>query len=144
MATKRHIIDNDSDHFSEEEESESLSSEDARRGLPLHIQKQLLCDIKSAGGISACIDFVHLYNRRPEIYGAPSTVQRRKVRNKIQRWKGLTGKQFHQLHEKLFDSRITPPSPIMSFTTPTRKTKSIPDESGLFSTPKKKLLDSGG
>lgn len=66
------------------------------RGLPLHLQKQLLQDIEEAGGCKA-FKFLHLCDRKPDFYGAPGSERRRQIQNKYYKWSNYTSSKYVKL-----------------------------------------------
>ena len=66
------------------------------KGLPLHIQKQLLIDIEGAGGLRAC-SVKRICDSRIDLFGEAASNLRKQVQNKINRWKELDLPAYYRL-----------------------------------------------
>lgn len=83
----------------------SSSITDEQQGVPRNVQKQLLQDIEGTGGGISAFFFndtgvyalKHLCDGREDIYGLPSSNQRRQIQNKVSRWKSLSEDKYYQL-----------------------------------------------
>ena len=68
-----------------------------KAGLPKHIQKQLLQDIKNSGGIGDTSSLKCICDSKPDIYGDPSSEKWKQVRSKVRHWKTLSSTEYYQL-----------------------------------------------
>jgi len=71
------------------------------RGLPLHLQKQLLQQIEKEPGGLKHLKLKSLCDRFPQAYGARGSKLREKVQNKVDRWKRLDKNSYGCLLIKL-------------------------------------------
>lgn len=73
------------------------SNEPSNRGLSYHVEKQLLKDIESSGGIEFAI-LGSIINAKPLVYGAKHTKKRKKVQNRYWNYlKRLSSLEYTQL-----------------------------------------------
>ena len=70
------------------------------QSLPLSVQQALINNIVNQGGLKH-FRLAIICNERPDLFGEPNTSRRRKVRNKVDRWKKLTNSKFDLLYENL-------------------------------------------
>jgi hypothetical protein len=72
------------------------------KGLPEHIQAQLIEDIEiGGGGIYSKEDFHSIYNERVEIYGEGGSDLRQQVKSKVSYWKRLPFEEYLLIAQKL-------------------------------------------
>jgi len=102
------------------------------RGLPLHIQKQLLQDIEAAGGLTAA-KLANICNRRSDIYGTPASTRRSQIQQKVKRLKLLSREEYLILltEHRIFPSELKADTPLTR--TPSRSQQ--PQPSPLPSSP---------
>ena len=123
-----------------------------KSGLLLSIQKQLLQEIEESGGIGDAtavpFNLSRICNNRTDVYGKAGSETRRRVRNKVYKWRQLDRAQYFELLATLGvqsgQRRRTPPreesfprSPAFP-SSPTESTSSIivsPVSQPLFSPP---------
>ena len=70
-----------------------------RKGLGKPVIRKLLRDIEERGGIHT-FSIKNLCDCFPETYGFPNTIQRRRVQNKVNKWKLLTLERFQAVQLK--------------------------------------------
>jgi hypothetical protein len=66
-------------------------------GLPTHVQRQLLQDIETAGGIGSGFSLRHICDSKEDIYGTASSSTRRSVRNKVYQWQKVLPRDEYNL-----------------------------------------------
>lgn len=118
--------DDDEDEESDDDDEETVNSitsstrrtsgnlvspSRSSKGLPQHVQKQLLQDIEQFGGIGVCppgssftrlpFKLQHLCKRRCDIYGRPGTDLRKQVENRVQKLKKLKQADYYRLLAEL-------------------------------------------
>ena len=74
------------DDDSEASDTENLFDQPTEAGLPPATQKTLFLDIQDRGGLDT-FSLKKLCDDKPDTYGTPASVFRRKVQNQVQRWK---------------------------------------------------------
>lgn len=79
---------------------ESLAEEEAEWGLRPSVQRSLLQDIEEQGGLDV-VDLASLCNAKPDVYGLPRSPLRRKVQNKVDRWKTKSSSEFDAIKRNL-------------------------------------------
>jgi hypothetical protein len=62
--------------------------------LSTSVQKQLLEDIESAGGIASNFRLRDILNSKSDVYGPPHLAQRRSVQNKVDDWKRKSSNEY--------------------------------------------------
>jgi hypothetical protein len=62
----------------------------------VHIERQLLRDILSCGGLKLC-KLSRVCDRKPDAYGHKGSVERRRIQNLVTRWKRLHHDHFEAL-----------------------------------------------
>ena len=65
------------------------------KGLSISAQYKLLTDILKNGGLKEASQAA-IYNREPEVYGAPGSDARKKFQNKVNSWKKLSHNEFRE------------------------------------------------
>ena len=103
----------------EEEECSFVEEEDKQHSTPTDltqtIKQQLALDIQQRGGIDFfCLQT--LCNDKQDIYGLPRSKQRKKIQNKVGRWKKLLRHEYNALISGAFSPSIQ--SPLQSPASP--------------------------
>ena len=112
------IFDSEEEDSSSSPVSSSNSStnpqEDHRKPSPLefNLEAQLLRDIENSGGIHS-ISLWRLCDLKPFLYGEKNSLQRRRIQNKVYRWKQFKSKEYKQLLCNLLPEKYptTPTTP---------------------------------
>ena len=66
------------------------------QSIPIHLQRQLLNDILNSGGLFAT-SLRCICDSNPHLYGFPGTKERKRIQNKVYRWKLLSEEEFADL-----------------------------------------------
>lgn len=83
------------------DKASSLDSEvDSNWGLSVSVQKQLWTDIERQGGFSN-LNLASLCDNKEDVYGRPGSSLRRKVQNKVDRWKTKKAAEFENIKRNL-------------------------------------------
>ena len=124
-----------------------------RTKLPRWVQKQLLQDINNAGGLydfdlgkpqglAELLDHRSITLKQPQFYGLRASSQRRKVRNKVQKWKEWPEAKFLKKQRDLQVTQSTAPKtpkPV-PFGSPGAKPSPVIEEAENESSPPIKVI----
>lgn len=94
-------------------ESHHTASSEDLRGLRQSLQRQLLLDIESRGGLFA-FKISRLCNEKPDVYGEKNSVLRRQVQNAVTYWKTLNREKFEDLKRQLLTTGILSSPTVLS------------------------------
>jgi hypothetical protein len=86
------------------------------RGISNFVEEQLLRDIEAFGGI-ASVNLSHICNLKTETYGAPHSLERKKIQNKVNRWKALSVRDYRRVLD-LYEIDANTPRTRRASTTP--------------------------
>ena len=88
----------------DEEVEDKDKEKDKVWGLPIQTQRRLLEDIECAGGLFD-LDLCEFCEGREKDYGWPGSPLRRRVQNKVDRWKKKTSVEFEKVRKKLLNNK---------------------------------------
>lgn len=92
------------------------------RGISNLVEEQLLRDIEAFGGI-ASVNLSHICNLKPETYGEPNSQARKKIQNKVNRWKALSVRDYRRVLDLYQIDANTPRTRRASTTPPPTNTE---------------------
>jgi hypothetical protein len=83
-----------------------------KASLPNHLQRQLLQEIESSGGISelSSLTLAKILDSKPDVYGKSSSNKRRSVRDRVRYWRDLPIDEYYRVATTLGFQHTTPQS----------------------------------
>lgn len=104
------------------------AAEQGSRGLGISLSRQLIQDIDDSGGIKQ-FSLKSICDKKPEFYGSKGTSLRRKVQNKVAKWKALSEEKYQDVRfEYLFG--VSSPEPASKPTTAVEAPRQADPSSG--------------
>lgn len=86
------------------------------RGISNFVEEQLLSNIEAFGGI-ASVNLSHICNLKTETYREPHSLERKKIQNKVNRWKALSVRDYRRVLD-LYEIDANTPRTRRASTTP--------------------------
>lgn len=77
------------------------------RGISNFVEEQILRDIEAFGGL-ASVNLSHICNLKPDTYGQPNSQERKKIQNKVNRWKAWSVRDYRRLLDQYQIGAKTP------------------------------------